>query len=140
MPRWPNRQKDGAKTAPNAVTTEKADAKDFQNPPPHIEVKKAKVESIKAYTGKDDLPKYEVIGKVKSERGVAIRVKYGEPRYICHRAERGVVKVMAYYKSPRGVIRKIVASLKLTSKSPAKREADKALLAKLKAAKIPGAF
>ena len=82
------------------------------------------------YQGRESLPPFELIEKGKDGR--ADRIKYGAPRFAMHRGERGTVKVLAYFRSPRGVVRKVYAVLKPTTNRPK----DAALLKELKAAGI----
>lgn len=88
---------------------------------------------FKPYTGADSLPPFTVIEKGKD--GKPPRITYGEPRFTCTRGERKTIKVLAYFSSPRGVMRKVWGVLKMTENRPR----DRAIMAKLKAAGVPGA-
>jgi hypothetical protein len=91
---------------------------------------------FKPYAGSESLPKYEIISRGVPTKGIPPRIKYGEPRFIVARGERNTFKVLAFYASPRGIVRKVWGVLKPTAQRPK----DQAILAKLKAAQIPGAF
>lgn len=94
---------------------------------------RSKREEFIPYTGKESLQPYEVIQKAKE--GALPLIKYGEPSFSVHRGERKTFKVMAYYASPRGVLRKVWAVLKPTSLRPK----DVSIMARLRASGIPGA-
>lgn len=85
------------------------------------------------YTGKESLAPYETI--LKGKDGSLPMIKYGEPSFSVQRGERKTFKVMAYYASPRGVIRKVWAVLKPTSLRPK----DVSILARMRECGVPGA-
>jgi hypothetical protein len=88
------------------------------------------------YTGKESLPPYKVLSKGHPEKGIPDRIEYGEPRFVAVKGERKTLKVLAFYASPRGVIRKLYSVVKYDSKNQKAR----ALIASLKECGIPGAF
>lgn len=94
---------------------------------------RSKREEFTPYTGKESLAPYEVIQKAKD--GALPLIKYGEPSFSVARGDRKTFKVMAYYASPRGVLRKVWAVLKPTALRPK----DVSIMARLKACGVQGA-
>lgn len=88
------------------------------------------------YTGPEDLPKFTVLDKGDAKAGRLPRVALAPPRFACARGERDTVKVITFQRHPRGVVRKLFATLKLKKSRPK----DLATYAKLKAARVPGAL
>jgi len=121
MPRWPEKP-DTAVASPEAVES--------ASPVVAVEVpaKPGKLKFV-AYAGKESLPNYIHVGKN------AIRL--AEPRFFVTRGDRKTYKVIAVYRTPHGVSRKLWAILKPSNKN---RPKDLALFNQLKAALIPGAF
>lgn len=134
MPRWPNKEKaeDAVKdvSVGAAVETVEKPVKVKAEP----EVARAKREDFKPYTGRDSLAPFKVLEKGKD--GKPDRIEYGEPGFVVHRGERKTFKVLAYYASPRGVMRKVWGVLKPTNLRPR----DQKIMARLKASRIPGAM
>lgn len=122
MPRWPKREGDEAVNGQGEVVKT-----------PVSDAPRAERKEFVAYAGKESLPDYKVITPAKN--GKTAVIEYGEPRFVVHPGERKTKKVIAYYKSPHGVLRKVWAVLKPTSLRPK----DQAILARLKACNIPGA-
>ncbi len=88
------------------------------------------------YQGPDSLPAYKELTKGRPEKGIPPKIQYGDPRFSVARSGANVYKVIAFYASPRGVQRRVWATLKPSNKRPK----DQSTLERLKAAGIQGAF
>ena len=88
------------------------------------------------YEGKDSLPAYTVTSKGDDKRGKMPSIKKAPSRFSVARVGANVYKVLTYYRTPRGVVRRLWKVLKISQKRPK----DAALLRELKDCGIPGAF
>lgn len=131
MPRWPEKKKD----VEVAAVEESVKTESPQATTEVVEEKTKKFEYL-PYTGKESLPPFRIIQKGDPERGIKDRFELGEPRFAIARGERKTLKVLAFFRRPGGVVRKLYAVIKVGTKNPKQRE----LLQKLKNARVPGSF
>lgn len=87
------------------------------------------------YIDKSSLPDYKVLVGGNEERGTPPVVRLAEPCLAIMMVDRNLFKVLAYFKSPRGVVRKLWKILRLNKKHPR----DYSIMKQLRAAGIPGA-
>jgi hypothetical protein len=135
MPRWPKKRDEGK--AEGVISQDGGGVK-TESQQATTEVQEGEQKKVKylPYTGKESLPPFRIIQKGDPARGIHDRFEYGEPRFAVARGERKTLKVIAFFRRPGGVVRKLYAVIKAETKNPKQRE----LLQKLKAAGIPGAF
>lgn len=131
MPRWP--EKTDVAVDPSQAAVDPA-APAVAVEAPAVPAKPGKLKFV-AYAGKESLPNYIRIGSAKD--GGKAPVRLAEPRFFVTRGDRKTYKVIAVYRTPHGVSRKLWAILKPSNKN---RPKDLALFNQLKAAQIPGAF